>query len=168
MRTIGHFSPAMRIGAILIGVLAIALGASRLQTPTKPHDLSHFVKFEQGGTQLRDGDQITIEEIHGTSSTIDVGQLYEIKGTYKLASHERAQLAVEITSSDPTHYSHMQTQEMIVDQGEGRFTVYMYMWCKGNPHMSFYPTTRGESFASVYFGTGESVLRHAGWLDDPK
>ena len=56
---------------------------------------------------------------------------------------------------------------MKVDKGDGHFTVYLYMWTDGNPHMSFYPADGGSSFASVYFGTGENVLRHASWLDDP-
>ncbi|HTL30371.1 MAG TPA: hypothetical protein VL282_14165, partial [Tepidisphaeraceae bacterium] len=93
---------------------------------------------------------------------------YEIKGTYTLKSHEKARLTVDITSSDPRHFPSMNTQTMTVDKGDGHFTVYFYTWCEGNPHLSFYPMDRNPSFASVYFGSGENTLKHAGWLDDPK
>jgi hypothetical protein len=33
------------------------------------------------------------------------------------------------------------------------------MWGSGKPHVSFYPADGGESFASVYFGTGDSVMK---------
>jgi len=132
------------------------------------HNLTHFVRFETGGTWFRDGDRITIDEIHGTSSRIEPGNLYEIKGTYALASHHKARLSAYITSSDRTPYPTLDTQTQVVDKGNGHFTLYWYCWCEGNPHLSFYPETeRGSSFTSIYFGTGENVLKHASWLDDP-
>jgi hypothetical protein len=166
MKTMRSFTLAMLVVTLGCGIAASSFG----DTPTNdnsPSGLSHFVHFEGGGTWLRDGDRITIDEIHGTSDSIAVGNLYEIKGTYRLASHSDALLAVEVTSDDPTHFPSMHTQSMAVQKGEGHFTVYLYMWGNGNPHMSFYPTDGGTSFASVYFGTGDSVLKHASWLDDP-
>ena len=62
----------------------------------------------------------------------------------------------------------MNTQTQFVNKGDGHFTVYLYTWCDGNPHLSFYPMDRGSSFTSIYFGTGDNVLRHVSWLDDPK
>jgi len=132
------------------------------------NDISHFVKFETGGTWLRDGDKITIDEIHGTSDKIETGQLYEIKGTYTLKSHDNATLCAYTTSNDPRHFPDMKPQSMKVTKGDGHFTIYFYTWCDGNAHLSFYPANGGESFASVYFGTGDNVLKHAGWLDGPK
>ena len=45
-----------------------------------PGGLSHRVAFDVGETYLRDGDRITIDEIHGTADTIKAGNVYEIKG----------------------------------------------------------------------------------------
>lgn len=168
MKSIGlcQFFPCVAL------LLVVGVGMhSRAPAPdvAKPeHNLSHFVRFEVGGTWLRDGDKITIDEIHGTSDKIQPGNLYEIKGTYTLASHEKASLACDITSSDQTHYPPLSTQSITVDKGDGHFTLYWYCWCDGNPHLSFYPLKQGSSFASVYFGTGENVLKHASWLDEPE
>ena len=70
-----------------------------------------------------------------------------------------------MTSSDLAHYPSLKPQYLHVEKGDGHFTVYLYMWTKGNPHMSFYPNNGGESFASVYFGTGDSVLKHMSWRE---
>lgn len=154
---------------VLLVCFAIVPTRAANPAPTRDvNDISHFVKFETGGTWLRDGDKITIEEIHGTSDKIEVGHLYEIKGTYALASHEQARLTVDITSNDPRHFPSMNTQTQLVNKGDGHFTVYLYTWCDGNPHLSFYPMDRNPSFTSVYFGTGDNVLKHVKWLDDPK
>ncbi len=154
---------------IIVLTLACGLaGPSRAAAPdakSEPH-LSHFVHFELGGTWLRDGDKITIDEIHGTSDTISPGNLYEIKGTYTLASHPKATLAIYTTSNSTVHDPCMNTQSMTVDQGDGHFTLYWYMFSSGNPHLSFYPADGGSSFTAVYFGTGDSVLKHVSWLDD--
>ena len=151
---------------LVVGVGVHSRGAAPV-TPKPEYSLAHFVPFELGGTWLRDGDNISIEEVHGTSDQIAQGNLYEIRGTYKLASHEKADLAVEVTSADTRHFPSLRPQYMKVDKGDGHFTVYFYMWTNGNAHMSFYPADGGSSFASVYFGTGQNVLKHASWLDDP-
>lgn len=51
---------------------------------------------------------------------------------------------------------------MTVNQGEGRFSLILYVAYEGNPHVSFYPDA-GESFANVYFGAGESILKLGWW-----
>ena len=155
---------------LVVSVIGATSCASQDQSPqarSSPNDLSHLVPIEGGGTWLRNGDCITIDEVHGTSELITVGNLYEIKGAYTLSSHSKASLAVEVTSDDLRHFPTMDTHSIMVDKGDGHFTVFLYMWTKGNPHISFYPANGGSSFASVYFGTGDSVLRHATWLDDP-
>ena len=55
---------------------------------------------------------------------------------------------------------------MKLEQGDGRFSLILYMPYDGNPHVSLYPAhpARGESFANVYLGTGDSVLKK-GWWD---
>ena len=154
-------------GLALLCVVGCAVHSHAAAPPAMidDHSLSHLVHFETGGTWFRNGDRITIEEIHGTSDKIAVGNLYEIKGTYSLASHEKANLEVEVTSNSREHDPHLKTQSMLVDKGDGHFTLYWYFFSDGNPHLSFYPD-RGQSFTSLYFGTDDNVLKHASWLDD--
>jgi beta-lactamase regulating signal transducer with metallopeptidase domain len=135
-------------------------------TPASPSELSRVVHFEVGQTSLREGDKITIEEVSGTSDKMTEGNLYAVKGTYKLTSAKRAILAAYTTadSQDPKAMQmqaipDMKTQRIVVDKGEGRFKLIFYMWYNGNPHVSFYPAEGGSVFGGVYFGTGNSVLK---------
>ncbi len=132
--------------------------------------LSHRVKFEIGATYLLDGDRITIDEVRGTADTFKAGNTYEIKGTYRLSSKDKATLAAYVTddgtyqnAKDFSNVPTQKTQSMTVERGDGRFSLIFYMWHDGKPHLSFYPATSGESFASVYFGTGDSVLKKGWW-----
>jgi beta-lactamase regulating signal transducer with metallopeptidase domain len=63
-------------------------------------EFPHVVKFEQGATRFEGGDQITIEEIRGTADTFAPGNIYWIKGKYKLASHDKAILLASVTVTD--------------------------------------------------------------------
>ncbi len=137
------------------------------------YDFSQKVDFQVGATQLGDGDSITIEEVYGTSSEITVGNMYVVKGTYRLGSGETASLAVHNTTSGPSGYGTIptqRTQTMMIHRGEGRFSLLFYMWDKGNPHVAFYPAHGGSSVANVYFGTGESLLVRGWWEEsgDPQ
>jgi beta-lactamase regulating signal transducer with metallopeptidase domain len=135
-------------------------------TPDSANELSRAVHFEIGRTRLRDGDKITIEEVSGTSDTMTEGNMYVVKGTYKLTSAEWATLAA-YTTADAKDARAMQmqaipdmkTQRAVVNKGEGRFKLIFYMWYNGNPHVSFYPAEGGSDFGGVYFGTGDSVLK---------
>lgn len=113
-------------------------------------DFSRVVNLAKTST----GDSITITEVRGPSNTITVGNTYEVRGTYKLVSHEKAMLAVYVTveGSQP-HSSHpaLENQKMIVEEGEGSFTLRFKMWHEGKPHVSFYPAKGGNSFAATYF-----------------
>jgi hypothetical protein len=130
------------------------------------NEVWRVVRFEVGRTRLRAGDRITIEEVSGTSDTITAGNIYVVKGTYKLTSAKRAVIAAYTTASaqdgkamQMQSIPDMKTQRVVVDKGEGRFKLIFYTWYNGNPHVSFYPTEEGSDFGGVYFGTGDSVLR---------
>ena len=131
--------------------------------------LSHRVPFEVGATYLRDGDRITIDEVRGTADTIKVGNMYEIKGTYRLASHDKATIAAYVTVDAREKWvqdvPEQKTQSTTVERGEGKFALLFYMWAKGNPHISLYAD--GKAIASVYFGTGDSLLKHGYWEASP-
>ena len=145
-------------GTLLLSCFAAA--------PPPPQDssneLSHVVRFELGTTYLQGGDSITIDAVRGTSDTLTAGNMYQVQGTYKLASQDKALLAAFVTTGGPhasTPTPNLRTQEMTVGKGEGHFTLLFYMWGDGSPHVSFYPVPSGNSFAGVYFGTGNSTFK---------
>lgn len=125
---------------------------------------SHVVRFENGKTNLRNGDHITVTEVLGTADTFVPGNVYLIKGIYTLASHERASLEAHTTLRNPpyTTSSNANVQGTDVSKGSGTFSVMLPMWRDGWPHVSFYPAGGGEGFGGVYFGTGDSVYRERG------
>jgi hypothetical protein len=124
-------------------------------------DFPFTVKFEQGATAFHNGDKITIDEIRGTADTFAPGNIYLIRGAYTLASHDKAMLAAYTTAIDAENakgYS-FKAQTIVVDQKQGKFTLFLPMSCRGWPHVSFYPADGGSDFGGAYFGTGESTLK---------
>jgi beta-lactamase regulating signal transducer with metallopeptidase domain len=133
--------------ALVLSCLAATPGAK--DTSDK---FSHSVKLASVSPQS--GDKIAVEEVRGTADTLSAGNTYEVKGTYKLVSHDTAMLAIFITvDGTQARQSHrpLADQKIIVEKGEGHFTLRFHMWQDGNPHVSFYPAKGGESFASAYF-----------------
>ena len=139
---------------------APATPARKPDSPTTS-EFPYAVKFEQGATRFLHGDKITIVEVRGTADTFTRGNIYWIKGTYRLASHERAMLAAYTTAMDAAHGTGtpLKVQKTVVTQGTGTFTLFLPMSCRGWPHLSFYPADGGEEFGGNYFGTGDSVLK---------
>ncbi len=119
------------------------------------------VRFEQGATNFVSGDRITITEVRGTADRFAPGNLYMIKGTYTLASHHQAMLAAYVTAKDAENGrgASQRSQMTNVNRGQGTFTLFLPMSCRGWPHVSFYPDGGGESFGGNYFGTDDSVLK---------
>ena len=134
--------------------------AGKPDNPTTS-EFPYTVKFEQGATQFLDGDKITIHEVRGTADTFGLGNIYWIKGTYTLASHEQAMLAAFTTAMDAENGKgpYLKVQATVVKKGTGTFTLYLPMSGRGWPHISFYPAKGGGSFGGNYFGTGDSVLK---------
>lgn len=122
-------------------------------------EFPYAVDFEQGATQFAEGDDISILEVRGTAETFKPGHIYLIRGTYKLASHKKAMLAAYTTAMDAENARSQpfQVQHAYLDAGEGAFTLFLPMPCRGWPHVSFYAD--GGSFSGNYFGTGDSVLK---------
>ena len=117
----------------------------------------HKVDFEQGATSFERGDSITILEVRGTAKTFIPGNIYWIKGRYKLGSRDQAMLAAYTTAtkSDGIGRS-FKVQSMNVEKGKGTFTLFLPMSYEGLPHVSFYD---GTCIGGNYFGTGDSVLK---------
>jgi len=132
-------------------------GAMARETEAGPNEIAHVVRFELDKKDLLNGDSITIDQVLGTSDTFAPGNMYQVKGTYKLASHDRADLAAYVTTKAPSEPTRgMRVQSMSVAKGEGRFTLLFYMWEQGDPHVSFYPAGSGSSFDDVYFDSGKA------------
>src|SRR5215469_2598703 len=109
----------------LLLYLAVALVSmsvsSALAEPTTG-DLSHVVQFELGKSSFAPGDNITIQQMRGTSDVIKVGETYSVDGTYELASHDEADLAfyaTTISASGPTPVDHL--QHIRIKKGHGTF-----------------------------------------------
>lgn len=135
------------------GALFLA-GPSRAQQneAKRGDDFSHVVSLAR--TYSRAGDTITIDEVRGPSEKLVVGNTYEVKGTYTLASREKAMLGAFVTISSKQRDRHPEAlpqQTVAVSKGEGRFTLRFRMWQKGEPHVSFYPAGGGDSFGGLYF-----------------
>jgi hypothetical protein len=141
------------------GLALSCIAATPAPQQDSRNELTHVVTFELGTTYSQTGDVITIDDVRGTANTIAPGNMYQVKGTYKLLSHHRALLVIYVTTDRPELVPVLQTQKMQVAKGEGHFTLLFYMWGKGSPHVSFYPIPSGSTFAGVYFGTGDSVFR---------
>jgi beta-lactamase regulating signal transducer with metallopeptidase domain len=158
-----------RVATISLGFASVAFllscfAATPASQPRSANELSHSVRFTLGKTNIPTGDGISIDEVQGTSDTLTAGNLYQVKGTYKLASQDRATLAAFVTTSQELPGGStpvMRTQKMTVSKGEGSFTLLFYMWQDGSPHVSFYPSSSGNSFAEVYFGSGASPSKSA-------
>ena len=147
-------------GFIAAGLALSSVAAAPPAEGNSSNELTHVVPFELGTAYFQGGDSITVDQVLGTSDTISAGNVYQVKGTYKLVSHDKAMLAAFVTSrqgSQPT--PNMRTQKLILEKGEGSFSLIFYMWDEGSPHVSFYPIPSGSSFAGIYFGTGDSVFR---------
>jgi beta-lactamase regulating signal transducer with metallopeptidase domain len=119
------------------------------------------VPFQQGAIRFLKGDRVTILEIRGTADSFKPGNIYWIRGTYSLASHQKATLAAYTTARDAKDGKGISygVQTTTVDQGDGTFTLILPMSCRGWPHVSFYPADGGSDFGGNYFGTGDSVLK---------
>ncbi len=126
-----------------------------------PAVFGQSVPFELGLTEFAAGDNIAITEVRGTSGTISPGNVYQIKGTYQLGSTDSATMAVFVTAKNQNDgISDTQRCQSSADlpKGQGTFTLILPMRCEGWPHISFY--ANGHNIGGVYFGTGDSVLKH--------
>jgi hypothetical protein len=61
-------------------------------------------------------------------------------------------------NSENASGSTLKVQTAPVTKGEGTFTLYLPMTCRGWPHVSFYPAEGGRDIGGTYFGTVDCVL----------
>jgi beta-lactamase regulating signal transducer with metallopeptidase domain len=134
-------------------VIILSCFAGSLARAQQSDDFSHVVNLQKA-------DSITITEVHGPSDKLEVGKTYEVRGTYKLASHDKALLAVHVmTEGRPAQHSSapggkhlpLPGQTMTIDKGVGSFTLQVNYWTVGRLHVSLYPIEGGSSFAGTLF-----------------
>jgi RNA polymerase sigma factor (sigma-70 family) len=126
--------------------------------------LSRFkyrVPVEIGRTESDRGGRLEILEVWGTKPKIEVGGQYLVRGKYTLPSRERGKLYFYITSSGSWNNTgptlDLQTTE--VEPGRGEFTLLHGMSGPGYFHLILTGPEYGNTFANVYFGTGDNVWR---------
>lgn len=156
---------AMAIAALFVagGTALSSFGEAKPTTKNSEEatasDLPYAVKYQLGETDFLDGDNITITEVRGTADTVALGNIYCVRGTYKLASRQKASLTANVTVSKAADDGgpSLQVQGVYVNKGEGTFTLYLPIYVQGCPHVSFYSET--QSIGGVYFGTGETLYQ---------
>ena len=105
----------------------------------------HVVRFEKGAEKFLDGDSISIDEIRGTADAFTPGNRYWIKGSYKLKSHDRAQISAFTTAAKAEDGTGpiLAEQTKQISGGDKTFTLILPMSVRGWPHLSFYPADGG-------------------------
>jgi beta-lactamase regulating signal transducer with metallopeptidase domain len=138
--------------------------AGKPQRVYADNDFPIAVEYELGATEFADGDSIRITRITGTSAKMQPRGAYRVEGKYRLASRDRATLLLSVTTTpaNATTVTHPQ-QSVIVEKGEGDFSLVLPMIAEGNPHVSFYPVPSGSAFGGTYFGQGNAVLHKRNW-----
>ena len=108
--------------------------------------IEYSIDFEITKQGFLENDWIEITEILGSSSKIETGQTYTIKGKYKLASHDQAMLHIYATNGQTRS-----VQGPVLKRGTGDFTRTFTYQEDGWLHLSFYPAEGGSSFGNLYF-----------------
>jgi hypothetical protein len=136
--------------ALAIGVPALpAQTGGGLPSAAAPSeaDFPHLIPVETwlaSGGFVR-GDQITIRLVRGNRPRIEPGGTYLVLGTYTLASHAEATLALSLTASGAAgRGAWSPTQRRKIGQGRGEFALVAPMRSPGEFHVSFYIADRHE------------------------
>jgi len=124
----------------------------------------HRVAFETGVTEGNEGGRIEIHEVRGTRPQIEVGGQYLVRGKYVLPRGERGKLYLYQTAAWNQPTATLDLQMADADKPEGEFTLIHSMLGPGYFHVVLAsPDRYSRTFANVYFGTGENVLRKKTW-----
>jgi serine/threonine protein kinase len=139
------------VGAIVFVLTLVALHVFK---PTHSDQIkSDYI----GQTSFPKGDSIEIISVERTKAQMTV------KGHYNLISHDNAELALDITSTNK-NVPEDARRRMQISNGHGYFELTDSHAIPGWPHISMYAD--GESFATLYFGTRAEALEEskASWI----
>jgi len=121
----------------------------------------HWVRFEIGYTEFKDGGRIEILEIWGTRPQIEIGGQYLVRGKYVLPPGQHGKLYIYETATESSGGTvTLDLQTLTVDKETGEFALLHGMETPGHFHIVLAdPERYSRAFANVYFGTGDNVLR---------
>jgi len=120
------------------------------------------VPFETGYTESKEGGRIEIREVWGTRPRIEVGGQYLVRGKYLLPPGEHGKLYFYETATGDWSQTTatLDLQATAVDKQAGEFALVHGMAGPGYFHLYLAPPENySRTFANVYFGTGDNVLR---------
>jgi hypothetical protein len=116
------------------------------------------VPVEIGETHLHDGDSLVIKEVRGTSPSLAINGMYEVRGEYTLASADEAEISFTVRARNKGEGCTNGTgHHLWVKRGSGTFQVSTRIAYDGDPSISFFrrhdsgPTTREHEIGTVYF-----------------
>ena len=116
------------------------------------------VAFDVGQQQFKSGDSIVIDEVLASSPRFELGTTVVVRGHYRLASYPRATLGFYLTHRSPAGPDATAPFQVAkIDQPTGSFELRCEISYEGDPHVSFYPSTGGESFGGVYFSAARKI-----------
>jgi hypothetical protein len=138
---------------------AIRLLAATTASNELKQDFQQIVQYELGDKEFAPGDNITIQELSGTTAAIRPGGTYRVTGTYTLNSQDEADLSFFATTTNKVATPFEAQQTIHVVKGTGSFRLIKKMTEDGYLHLTFYSRVTGQGFGGVYFGQGQWVLR---------
>ena len=104
------------------------------------------LSFIVGKQQFKPGDSIVIDQVLATTSAIEVGAKVVVRGHYQLASSAKARLGLYVTHRSPAgRDAAAPSQSAHVEGASGSFELSCDITYEGDPHVSFYPDSGGES-----------------------
>ena len=137
-------------GAFVVGLACLVTDGFDLKRGKTPK--SDYI----GQASFPQGDSIEIASVDRANNRIVV------KGHYNLASHDTATLALYITATNQWEPDqNYQEQRVQIPKGRGNFEPSHTHLFRGLPHVSMYPSSGGESFADLYFGTQAEAAEEA-------
>jgi RNA polymerase sigma factor (sigma-70 family) len=110
------------------------------------------------------GGKLEILEVWGTRPKIEVGGQYLVRGKYVLPEDGTLYFYETATTSVGAVATNLDLQYVHLPKGQGEFTLLHGMVGPGFFHLNLTARDRySVSFANVYFGTGDNVLRKKPW-----
>ena len=133
-----------------------ATGLVLIETATPAHaDTKPTGWIDKGDTGFAfEGDRIEVEEVTGLAGPFVTGADYTVRGSYTLASHDKAHLAAYCTGGDLEGEHGVE-----VSKGSGKFEFTFRIAGLGRPHVSFYPVGGGNGFGNLYFDSAGKAVK---------
>jgi len=119
-----------------------------------------------GPKAFRDGDVIEITAVRATSPKLEQGDSVTVRGRFRLASRDQAELALFLTQTEGDGGDETDASQVVrVKRGGGDFELRATIRHRGVLHLTLYDE-RGWPFGGVYFGTAAQMKRIEGWSLD--